>query len=291
MSEISFFRPSSLTILYALFAHHHHLYPNEKRICVPPPQGSDVYQYMQRMNFFESCPDFEAYRQEDFTRHPSQGTFVPITCVKTEEESSRHISEIVRMIFSGHEKKAGVLEVEYSFLELVGNSIEHSKSPIGCLVQAQLYRERYLYGVILDTGIGIKSHLRNNQNIASQIVSDEVAIEMALRPGISGTHNRKTGDLERTDIEMRSRHAGLGLSVCSALTIKSGGYMHIISGNAGHMMSKDGVAKDKIGGWPGTAIFFNIDCQNISSVPTIIKDIQGTGLDKRTHRLKIEKRS
>ncbi len=155
VSDVTFFRPSTLTLLYALFSYHYYLYPKEVRVCVPPPKESDVFRYMQRMNFFASCPDFEEFQKEDFARRPPSGAFIPISQMKTEQEMDKNINEIIRMIFSNNTSEPGVKEVKYSFSELVGNSMEHSKSPIGCLMQAQLYKDRWLYGVILDVGIGI----------------------------------------------------------------------------------------------------------------------------------------
>lgn len=288
ISDVNFFRPSTLTILYALFANHHHLYPNEKRICVPPSKESDVYRYMQRINFFKSCPDLKEFADEDFFRHSSSGTFIPITQLKSDTDSHPYISEIIRIIFPNKQSDPGVGDIQYSFSELVGNSMEHSKSPVGCIIQAQLYKERYLYGVILDVGVGIKRHLKGNQAIASQITSDEIAIEFALKPNISGTHNRKRTDMERTELETSFHHAGLGLTICSQLMVRSGGYIHIVSGQAGHLINKDGVAKDKIGGWPGTAIFFNIDCENIPSASSILEDVERRKSDPTEEGLEIE---
>ncbi len=128
-----------------------------------------------------------------------------------------------------------------------------------------------------------------NQKITSEITNDEDAIEYALRPGISGTHNRsKAGDVERTELEIGSHHAGLGLTVVSELVTRSSGYMHLVSGKAGRFINKNGVSKDRIGGWPGTTIFFNIDCENIPNVMQIIKDVGGQKPDTGDVGLKIE---
>ncbi len=187
----------------------------------------------------------------------------------------------VNVIFA-NSKAPGEAQAKYALSELMDNALQHAASPIGCIVQAQLYRNHSVDGVILDCGIGIRRHLLGNQMIASEITSDERALQKALEPHVSGTHNRKKDPEKRED---RYHNAGLGLPVCCELMKRSGGFLQLISGKSCLTVDREGCRHTAIAGWPGTFITFRINYQNMKDITDIIKefDIQktkGHNLDK-----------
>ena len=272
MGIVPFFKPATLAILFGIFRLHSHLYPKEKRKCRPSSfksSDTDVNRYVQRVNFFESCPDFKSLGEEKFSRYDPSGRFVPITVVNSLENTDSAAEKIVKVIFS-QTKVSGEAEVKYALTELMDNALQHAQSPIGCVVQTQLYTNNFVEGIILDCGMGIRKHLSGNRVIASQITSDEKAIEKALQPYISGTHNRPKNE-EKTRYD-GLHNAGLGLSVCSKLMSLSGGFLQIVSGESSIKVTSSGIQKMQIAGWPGTLIAFSINYQKLAEIPDIIKE-------------------
>jgi len=271
MERVPFFHPPILALLYGVFKLHYRTSPGEKRTCQPASFRSaetDVNRYVQRVNFFNSCPDLEPLREEKFKRHDSAGRFVPITEVTKMDETDAVAQKTVGVIFSKY-KVSGESQVKYALSELMDNALQHAESPIGCVVQAQLYRNNSVDGVILDCGIGIRRHLQGNRVIASELTSDEKALQKALEPHVSGTHNRKKDPEKRED---RYHNAGLGLPVCCELMKRSGGFLQLISGKSCLTVDREGCQHTAIAGWPGTFITFRINYQNIENITDIIKE-------------------
>lgn len=271
MGRVPFFHPPTLTLLYGIFKLHHRMYPNETRTCLPSTFRSaetDVNRYVQRMDFFNCCPDFEKLREEEFSRYDSAGRFVPVTEIYNMNDTDSASQKIVKVIFS-QVKTSGESQVKYALSELMDNALQHSASPVGCIVQTQLYRNNFVEGVILDCGIGIQQHLRGNREIASEITSDEKALRKALEPYVSGTHNRKKDPEKR---EEGYYNAGLGLSISCEIMKRSGGFLQLISGEACLTVDKQGIQHTKIAGWPGTFLAFRINYQNIANTADIIKE-------------------
>ena len=82
MGRVLFVQPSALSLLYGIFKLHSILYSEQKRKCIPAnlkSEDTDVNRYMQRVNFFKCCPEFEKFAAESFRRHNPSGRFVPIT--------------------------------------------------------------------------------------------------------------------------------------------------------------------------------------------------------------------
>ena len=159
LSEVTFFRPFTLTLLYGLFRLHEKLYPKEKRDCKPPQyqyENVDVFQYTQRVNFFKCCEELKIkFSEEKFNRYQAS-KFVPITEAYSLSDCEKVAGDIIKIVFPHDHPGAG--QAKYSLSELAGNSAQHSGSPIGALINAQLYPDGELHGVILDAGITIRGH-------------------------------------------------------------------------------------------------------------------------------------
>lgn len=272
MGVVPFFEPTSLTMLFGAFRLHSKLYPGQERRCAPSFFKSadiDVNRYVQRVNFFDCCSEFEKLKDGAFSRHDPAGRFVPITVVQSMQDTDRMAQQIVKVIFTQSGLK-GEAELKYALTELMDNSLQHAASPVGCVIQTQLYPSNFIEGVILDCGIGIRRHLSENREIAGEVTTDERAIEKALEPFVSGTHNNRPTSAERTRFD-GLHNAGLGLSVCSKLMSQSGGFLQVVSGDASVKITAAGVEKSRIAGWPGTLVVFKIHNQKLARISDIIK--------------------
>lgn len=273
MGIVPFFTPATLTLLFGIFRLHYHLFPKEERKCLPSSfkaSDTDVNRYVQRVNFFECCPDFKSLGEESFRRHDPSGRFVPITVINSLEKTDEVAQQIVKVIFS-QGRLPGEAEVKYALTELMDNALQHAQSSIGCISQTQLYANNFIEGIILDCGIGIRKHLSGNRVVAAEIETDEKAIEKALQPFISGTHNNRPESQEKAKYG-GYHNAGLGLSVCSKLMSLSGGFLQVISGDTSVKVTPAGIQKMRIAGWPGTLIVFRINYQKLARIPDIIRE-------------------
>jgi len=147
------------------------------------------------------------------------------------------------------------------------NALQHSHSPIGCIVQTQSYRNNFVDGVILDCGVGIRQHLRGNTKISADVTSDESALLKAIEPHISGTHNRKKDPERRED---GYSNAGLGLSICCEIMKRTGGFLQLISGQSCIIVDQKGIQPVPIAGWPGTVVVFRMNYQKLACIADII---------------------
>lgn len=271
MERVPFFLPPTLALLYGIFKYHYQMYSQETRTCLPSAIRSadtDVNRYVQRVNFFNSCPELVGLREEAFRRHDPSGRFVPITEIHKMDDTDAVSQKIIQVIFS-QESVQGETTVKYALSELVDNALQHSSSLIGCVVQAQQYRNDFVDGVLLDCGIGVRRHLSGNREIAKDITSDEKAVLKALEPYVSGTHGRKK---DPESLEQGYHNAGLGLSICCEIMKRSGGFLQLISGEAGVLVDSRGVEPFKVAGWPGTLVVFRINYQMLANISDIIKE-------------------
>lgn len=277
MSRVSFLKPTTLCILYAVFKQHSTLFPTEKRECIPPTFKNselDVLQYVKRMNFFKCCVEFQELSKEQFRRFDSQGRFVPITEVNSQESRTQTAEEIAKVIFLKGDKE-GESDLKAAFEELVNNSLQHSFSKSGCVIQGQPYANDFAECVIADCGIGIRNSLRRNSMIPREkLQTDESAILQALIPFVSGAQNRPIG--EETKYTQDYNNQGLGLSICKEMAIRSGGYLEIISGNVCLHVTSEGITQVPIAGWSGTIVVFHPNYTKLQKQRQIVKEFEAS---------------
>jgi anti-sigma regulatory factor (Ser/Thr protein kinase) len=78
--------------------------------------------------------------------------------------------------------------------ELLDNAITHAASPVGVYAAAQVHqRGGDLELAVADAGIGIRSHLARNPRFRNLTATR--ALRAALRPGVSGTSERRGNGL------------------------------------------------------------------------------------------------
>ncbi len=153
--------------------------------------------------------------------HEEAGRFLPLWQVKTQADLDAVIANISALLHLDTEPD-GLAAVQYCVSELIRNVLEHADSKEGAYVCAQRYLKKEPKRVsiaVADCGSGIAEHLSAAYPEASQ--SDEVALSLAMRPGITGA--MKTGMYGTAD------NAGAGLFITRAIAKATGGYFVLIS--------------------------------------------------------------
>lgn len=169
-----------------------------------------------------------------FTYHKKEeaGRFVPLTVIKTADDQSRFIADMVPLL---HLSEENATIVKYIIGELVRNVLEHAIAPHGAVVAAQYYKKTNRVSIgICDTGIGIWKSMQEFWHPKT----DLEAMHLALTPGITGTTRREGGT---------SENAGAGLFFIKSIAKITRNYFAIYSGSAEYTSLKH---KKRIKGVP-----------------------------------------
>lgn len=183
----------------------------------PVPKSALYIDRMGLYNFSATPSPFDNYHQKE-----SSGRFVPISIIKTSNDQSKFITDIIPL-YHIDAKNSRVLG--YIIGELVRNTLEHSQSKNGAIVAAQYYKDsNRISFAICDTGIGLWKSLQ-----VWHPRTDKDALELALTPGVSGTTKKLDGTAD---------NAGAGLFFIKSITKISRGYFVIFSGNSTYTLLK-----------------------------------------------------
>lgn len=167
-----------------------------------------------------------------YRKKEEAGRFVPIKVIKTSEDQSRFITDMIPLL---HLSEKNAMVVKYIIGELVRNVLEHSFAAGGAIVAAQYYKKTNKVSIgICDTGIGIWKSMRTFWHPKTDID----AIKLALTPGITGTTRKEGGT---------SENAGAGLFFIKSIAKTTRNYFVIYSGNAEYTLLKH---KKRIKGMP-----------------------------------------
>lgn len=157
--------------------------------------------------------------------HDPTGRFIPLTQIKTAEQQTHFIHDVVPLLHLPPEQADAI---KYTVGELVRNVLEHSKSERGAIVAAQYSQEKGVIRIgICDTGIGIKESMHQVWPAYTQ--TDLEAIKWSLVPGISGTTVRHGGTAE---------NAGAGLFFVKSISMATKSYFLIYSGKGVYRLLK-----------------------------------------------------
>lgn len=149
--------------------------------------------------------------------HEPAGRFIPITQIRTSDELTRFITEMIPLLHLAPEQGK---TLGYIVSELVRNVIEHAATTHGAFLCAQYYAKSNTIRIgIADTGVGIKKTI--NQSHSAN--TDLEAIQLALRPGITGTTRREGGT---------EQNAGAGLFFIKSIAGVSRDFFILYSGCA-----------------------------------------------------------
>lgn len=189
---------------------------NTKIIGKVPETG----RYLDRMGLYElvkTSSPFIYHKKEE------AGRFVPIKVIKTSEDQSRFITDMIPLL---HLSEKNTIVVKYVIGELVRNVLEHSFAEDGAIVAAQYYKKTNRVSIgICDSGIGIWKSL----NTFWHPKNDIDAIKLALTPGVTGTTRKEGGTAE---------NAGAGLFFIKSIAKITRNYFIIYSGRAEYTLLK-----------------------------------------------------
>ena len=170
--------------------------------------------YLVRMGLFKMLNISSDIR---IVEHEPAGRFIPITRIRTSDELTEFITEMIPLLHLDMEQAK---TIGYIVSELVRNVIEHAKSRYGAFLCAQYYVKSNTIRIgIADTGVGIKTTI----NQAYSVKTDLEAINLALYPGITGTTRREGGT---------EQNAGAGLFFIKSIAGVNRDFFIIYSGSA-----------------------------------------------------------
>jgi hypothetical protein len=141
--------------------------------------------------------------------------------------------------------------LRYVLSELLYNTLEHGCNPqIPSIAQFSWYRSKNeISFIVADLGIGIKNHL---SQAYPGIENDASAIELALKPKVSGT-------FVRNEPYTAKNNAGVGLFLSSNVIRKLNADMHVVSGNGVvHISPRDVTARTITTRWNGTFVYVTV---------------------------------
>lgn len=159
--------------------------------------------------------------------------------------------------------------VKYSLVELLRNTIQHSRSAIGGIVSAVYFPKNGIVDIcVADIGRGLKSTLRDTY---SEINTDHKAVRFALMPHVSGTfRSGQYGSMKD--------NAGLGLFFIKEIASRSYGGFFLGSGKVLSDIwgKKDGsigkkYIESKFEGWRGTFALLQLRKDTIGEFDSLLK--------------------
>lgn len=176
--------------------------------------------YLDRMGLYDLTHTQSPFT---YTKKEESGRFVPIKIIKTAEDQSHFIADMVPLL---HLSEGNAVIVKYIIGELVRNVLEHSQAADGAIVSAQYYKKTNRVSIgICDTGIGIWGSMQTHW----KPLNDAQAIDLALSPGITGTTRKEGGS---------SENAGAGLFFIKSIAKITRNYFSIYSGTSTYTLLK-----------------------------------------------------
>ena len=180
----------------------------------------DTGRYLDRMGLYGLTKTPSTFT---FDRKEPAGRFGPIKVLKTADDQSRFIADMVPLL---HLSEENTTIIKYIIGELVRNVLEHSYAKDGAVVAAQYYKKTNRVSIgICDTGIGVWESMKEYWDPRRDID----ALGLALTPGITGTTRREGGTAE---------NAGAGLFFIKSIAKISRNYFAIYSGTAEYTLLK-----------------------------------------------------
>lgn len=176
--------------------------------------------YAARMKLFEH---FGISHYTVLEEHEEAGRFLPIERVRSQSELESVIGNVSALLHLDTEPDA-LAAVQYCVSELIRNVLEHSQSREGAYVCAQRYLNKNPKRVsiaVADCGLGIAQHI--GQVHPRALRNDELALRLAMQPGVSGAHKAGIDGLSPDN-------AGAGLFITRAIAKATGGYFVLMSG-------------------------------------------------------------
>jgi hypothetical protein len=211
-----------------------------------------------------------------FSSSSEPGRTVPLRQVRRADEILPAARDLASLIVRNNSAMRAALE--YVFIELLRNVVQHSRDPLGGVVGAQVndlgpHRARPVFQIaVADGGIGIPESLARMHRVTDV----REALERSLWPHISGTFPAGlTGSGE---------NAGLGLFFIAELAKLTVGRMMIATRGAALMLTERAEhATERVGphfleplgvGFPGTLVAFELPTDSVADFARLTAKIQ-----------------
>ena len=169
----------------------------------------------------------EYIRNMILSRYRPNNTYSPIETIMGRmgiEAISSHITNIMLQNFtllSPTDQKDLRDYLQYLFIELMNNVVDHSHSPVGGYAMAQYFpKGRRIQFVVADRGVGFLDNIRINYH---DIVTEEQAIIKAFEKGVTST---------RQTMYNVQKNAGYGLYAMLEILQMTGGKFVVISNDS-----------------------------------------------------------
>ncbi len=208
--------------------------------------------------------------------HEEAGRFIKARQIKNSEELNQFITDMVPLLHTTPEQ---AYPIKYVMSELVRNVLEHSKSKVGAIVCAQYFKKTNRIAIgVADRGISVKTAINKSYNTKSY----QEAIQLAMRPGITGT-TTKIGGTEY--------NAGAGLFFTKSIAKVSKDFFLFYSGDTLYKLLKTAntqevelyanpfgdkhTLKSQLPFWEGTAVGIDISLdinQDFADLLEMIRD-------------------
>jgi len=211
------------------------------------------------------------------TEHEPAGRFIPLTQIRSSEELTRFIAEMIPLL---HLEAEQAKTIGYIVSELVRNVLEHAEAPHGAVLCAQYYKKSNSIRIgIADTGVGIKATVVRSHSAES----DLEAIRLALMPGITGTTRREGGT---------EQNAGAGLFFIKSIASVNRDFFVVYSGTGLYKLLKKSAVRrirlnadpfadrhssdDEMPSWKGTAVGVDITLNQTEEFSRLLDAIRST---------------
>lgn len=179
----------------------------------------------------------------------------------------RHADKIAAIMARDVDKNRDLFDVlSYSVREVMRNVFEHSGANTLYYCAQYWPRSNKVEFAIVDFGMGIRRGLGTNPNF--RFATDKQAIEYSLLPSVSGkTHLPRTSN--------NWFNSGYGLYMTNRLA-RNGGNFVMASGTTGIHLSRRTKTNYQTT-FPGTALRFNMDVDEIGSVADRLSEFRRDG--------------
>lgn len=228
--------------------------------------------YLHRMGLFDVLgidPGLPLVAREE------AGRFVPLRVIRSGVELSAFIIDLVPLF---HTEPRQAEPIQYVISELARNALEHSGPAPTVVVAAQVFPKSGVVAIgVADAGRGIRESLA----AAYPTQDDLTAIQLALRPGITGTTRRVGGTAD---------NAGAGLFFCKAMAYTSRNYMVMYSGSGLYKLKRRPVEGQLLiyhdanfdratrhstaAYWPGTLVGIDLDITGFAEFSSFLRYIR-----------------
>lgn len=279
-TKVNFVDPLGMTVLAAVLES----LDKQRRVSMPWLSTS-IAGYLERMDFFNGITVDGVNISQKRVRHDQSSNLLEITRVdnadRSEAVADRLATAVVGKVIGRSPKPISFDEpdteydqyhkpLRYALSELIENALTHARREgafnASVWVAAQYYKDQLNGGriqvAVVDNGCGFLATLRNHAELQEKTHTE--AIRAALKLKVSC--NRDIGPYGQ------SVNEGVGLTTTVRIAKKSGGAVHIVSGDAlfaddeGRGLKRRDQFQFLTGMWKGVAISATFLCRKLPSV-------------------------